>query len=184
MKNLNVDPRIKEVLITEDEIDQRAFDAAQWINQNYVGETPILVGILKGCIPFLGKLLPNITVDITLDFMAISSFKGGIKAQTEPEIVTDLKSDVKDQDVILVEDIVDTGNTISLVIDLLHNRGARTVKLITLLDKKEGRKTNLVADFVCFDIPNVFIVGFGLDYQEIMRNFPYIGVLKEEVYKK
>ncbi|MCV3743452.1 hypoxanthine phosphoribosyltransferase [Ureaplasma sp. ES3154-GEN] len=177
-----VDSRIKEVLITEEQINERVKDAAAWINSNYENKTPIIIGILKGCIPFLGKLIPHINVDVRFDFMAISSFKGGITAQTEPEIVTDLKFSVQGEDIILVEDIIDTGRTIKKVISLLLARGANSVKLVTLVDKKEGRKVDLVADFVCFDIPLVFIVGFGLDYKEIMRNFPYIGVLKEEVY--
>lgn len=182
MNNI-IDPRIKEILITEEQINQRISDAANWINKEYQNKEPIMVGILKGCIPFIGKLLPQITVDLRLDFLAISSFKGGIKAATEPEIITDLKFEVKDQDIILVEDIVDTGRTIKKVIELLESRGAKSIKLVTLVDKKEGRKVELEADFVCWDIPLVFIVGFGLDYKEIMRNLPYIGILKEEVYQ-
>lgn len=181
--NNKIDPRIKEILITEEQINQRISDAANWINKEYQNKEPIMVGILKGCIPFIGKLLPQITVDLRLDFLAISSFKGGIKAATEPEIITDLKFEVKDQDIILVEDIVDTGRTIKKVIELLESRGAKSIKLVTLVDKKEGRKVELEADFVCWDIPLVFIVGFGLDYKEIMRNLPYIGILKEEVYQ-
>lgn len=181
--NNKIDPRIKEILITEEQINQRISDAANWINEEYQNKEPIMVGILKGCIPFIGKLLPQITVDLRLDFLAISSFKGGIKAATEPEIITDLKFEVKDQDIILVEDIVDTGRTIKKVIELLESRGAKSIKLVTLVDKKEGRKVELEADFVCWDIPLVFIVGFGLDYKEIMRNLPYIGILKEEVYQ-
>lgn len=177
-----IDPRIKEVLITEKQINERISKAAEWINKEYAGKEPIIVGILKGCIPFIGKLIPQITVDVKLDFLAISSFKGGITAATEPEIITDLKFEVKDQDIILVEDIVDTGRTIKKVMELLQARGAKSIKLVTLVDKKAGRKVELEADFVCWDIPLVFIVGFGLDYKEIMRNLPYIGVLKEEVY--
>ncbi|MCV3728686.1 hypoxanthine phosphoribosyltransferase [Ureaplasma miroungigenitalium] len=177
-----VDKRIKEVLITEEEINARIHDAAEWINTNYANKSPIMIGILKGCIPFLGKLITHVNVDLRLDFMAISSFQGNIVAQTEPEIITDLKFSVQGEDIILVEDIVDTGRTIKKVINLLLARGANSVKVLTLVDKKEGRKVDLVADFVCFDIPLVFIVGFGLDYKELMRNLPYIGILKEEVY--
>lgn len=180
----DIDPRIKEVLITEEQIDQKITEAANWINKEYEGKEPIMIGILKGCIPFIGKLLPKIKVDMKLDFLAISSFKGGTSAQTEPEIITDLKFEVKDQDLILVEDIIDTGRTIKKVYDLLKIRGARSIKLVTLVDKKDGRLVDLQADFACCDIPLVFIVGFGLDYKEIMRNLPYIGVLKEEVYQE
>ena len=129
------------------------------------------------------QIITKIKIDIKLDFLAISSFKGATSAQTEPEIITDLKFEVKDRDLILVEDIVDTGRTIKKVYDLLKIRGARSIKLVTLVDKKDGRLVDLQADFVCCDIPLVFIVGFGLDYKEIMRNLPYIGVLKEEVYQ-
>ncbi|WP_208895290.1 hypoxanthine phosphoribosyltransferase [Ureaplasma diversum] len=181
---MGIDPRIKEVLVTEEQINERISAAASWINENYKNKQPIIVGILKGCIPFIGRLLPQITVDVKLDFMAISSFKGGVVAQSEPEIITDLRFDVQGEDIILVEDIVDTGRTIKKVMELLTLRGARSIKLITLVDKKDGRKVELEADFVCWDIPLVFIVGFGLDYEEILRNLPYIGVLKEEVYKE
>ncbi len=178
----NIDSRIEKVLITETELKQGIKLAADWVNHEYRNKKPIIVGILKGCIPFIGQLVPQLTIDHRMDFMAVSSFKGQTHATGQPEIITDMLFDIEGQDILLVEDIVDTARTIKQVIEMLRKRNPKSIKLLTLLDKKEGRRVELEADFACFNIPLVFIVGFGLDYQEIMRNFPYIGVLKEEVY--
>lgn len=176
------DHLIKEVLITNDQIHEGIDRAASWINENYKNKKPILLGILRGCIPFFGNLLPRLMIDCKTDFMAISSFKGGLKAQAEPEITLDMSEDVSGQDVLIIEDIIDTAKSLKKIVELLKSRNAKSVRIVTLLDKKEGRKVELDADFFCFEIPNVFIVGFGLDYKEELRNLPYIGILKEEVY--
>ena len=141
-----------------------------------------MIAILKGAIPFYGALIPKITIDVQLDFMVVSSFKGEVYAVTEPEIITDLISDVKDRDLLLVEDVVDTARTMKQVVTALKNRGAKSIKIMTLVDKPSARKVDLKVDYSCFKIAPEFIVGFGLDYKEYMRNLPYIGVLKNEVY--
>lgn len=179
-----IDARIEKVLITEKEIDKKIEEAAQWIDENYKNKTPILVAILKGAFPFYGKLVTKISTDVVLDFMVVSSFHGELTAQSEPEIVTDLINKVKGQDVILVEDVIDTARTMSLVVKTLLGRGAKSVKVITLVDKPTCRLVDFKADFVGFEIGKQFIVGFGLDYKEVLRNLPYIGILKEEVYKE
>lgn len=181
-KNRNIDSRIKRVLISEEELVLGISKAAKWINDNYYQKDLVIISILKGSIPFVGALIPKITVDFQIDFLSVSSFKGGIKAATSPEILSKLNIDIKNKDILIVEDIVDSGKTISHVINLLKEQDPKSIKLLTLLDKPEGRETTLVADYSCFTIPLLFIVGFGLDYGEYLRNLPYIAELKEEVY--
>lgn len=177
-----IDKRIKEVLISEDELKAGIQRAADWLNKEYANKTPIVIGILKGCIPFIGSIMPLLTFDFEIDFMSASSFKGGTKSTGFIELLLDLKSDIKDRDVIILEDIIDTAKTLKMIVELLQSRGPKSIRIVTLLDKKEGRKVELDADFSCFNIPMCFIVGFGLDYKEIMRNLPYIGILDESVY--
>lgn len=179
---MSIDKRIERVLISEAELNDGINRAAEWINTNYADKKPILVGILKGCIPFFGQLISKIKVDCRTDFMAVSSFHGGIEASTAPQITLDLVMDIKDQDVLIIEDIIDTARSLKSIVELLKKRNPRSVKILTLLDKPEGRKVDFNADYSCFTIPLVFIVGFGLDYKEYLRNLPYIGILKPEVY--
>ncbi|CDN40281.1 hypoxanthine phosphoribosyltransferase [Mycoplasma amphoriforme] len=176
-----IDPRIDELLISRKQVDAGCMAAAQWINQRYHNQTFLMVGILKGCIPFIGKLISLIQSDMLLDFMTISSFKGQTKAVGAPKIVMDLAIDVKDQHVLLVEDVVDTGNTIKLVLDMLKMRGAKSVSLLTFIDKQDKREIFVNIDYKCFSLPDKFLVGFGLDYQGLLRNLPYVGTLKKEV---
>ena len=182
MQQSNIDPRIKEVLISETELKQGIQEAANWLNKEYEGKTPIVIGILKGCIPFIGSIMPLLKFDFEIDFMSASSFKGGTTSTGYIELLLDLKSDIEGRDVIILEDIIDTAKTLKMIVELLRSRNPKSIRLVTLLDKKEGRKVELDADYSCFEIPNKFIVGFGLDYKEIMRNLPYIGVLDEKVY--
>ena len=182
MQQTNIDSRIKEVLISEIELKEGIQKAADWLNEEYKGKTPIVIGILKGCIPFIGSIMPLLTFDFEIDFMSASSFKGGTQSTGYIELLLDLKSDIEGRDVIILEDIIDTARTLKMIIELLQSRNPKSIKLVTLLDKKEGRKVELDADYSCFEIQNKFLVGFGLDYKEIMRNLPYIGVLDEKVY--
>lgn len=181
-KNKNIDPRIKKVLISEEELFLGISKSAKWINDNYKKKDLIIISILKGSIPFIGSLIPQITVDFQIDFLSVSSFKGGIKAATSPEILSKINVDIKNKDILIVEDIVDSGKTISHVIELLKENSPKSIRLLTLLDKPEGREVELKVDYACFTIPLLFIVGFGLDYGEYLRNLPYIAELKEEVY--
>lgn len=178
-----MDSRIEKILITEEEINDAIIKAAKWVDREYSTKDLVLVTVLKGSIPFVGSLVPKIKVDFEIDYIAMSSFKGCTKAQSLPELVTTFCSNLKNKDVLLVEDIIDSGRTISEIIKLLHEQGAKSVKILTLLDKPEGREVKLEADYKCFTIPKEFIVGFGLDYKEKMRNLPYIGILKKEIYK-
>lgn len=184
MINDTIDDRIERVLISEQEINDAISKTAQWINENYKGKELVLVTILKGSIPFVGALIPKIKIDFTIDYLCISSFKGGTKAVCDPEIITNITSNLVGKDVLLVEDIVDSGKTIKCVMDLLIDQKCKSCKLITLLDKPDGRVVDLVPDYSCFTIENLFVVGFGLDYEEKLRNLPYVGILKESCYKK
>ncbi len=171
---------IKEVLVTEEEIQKGINLSAEWINTNYKDKKPIIVGILKGCIPFIGAIIPKLKITHTLDFITINSFMGQTKAVGEPQLVTDINFNVEDKEIIIVEDIIDSGKTIKLIVDLLKQLGAKDVKIIALINKKEGRKIKLEPDYYCFSIPLHFIIGFGLDYKGYFRNLPFIGILSDD----
>lgn len=175
-----IDPRIGKVLIPTRKLNKGIKNAAKWLNNEYKNKQPVIIGILKGCIPFIGTILPMLNFDFEIDFMSASSFKGGVERQKKLDISLDIKTNIKGKDVIILEDIIDTANTLNMVMQLLKTRKPNSIKIVTLLDKLETRKINLQADYACFKIPNEFIVGFGLDYKEIMRNFNYIGCLKKE----
>lgn len=178
-----VDKRIEKVLISKTKIKRATKKAAQWINKEYANKNLVLVTILKGSIPFVGALIPLIKVDFEIDYIAISSFKGKTTAQSLPELVMNFCNNLKGKDVLLVEDIIDSGRTIKEIIRLLKTHNAKSVKILTLLDKPSGRKVEIEADYKCFTIPKCFIVGFGLDYEEKLRNLPYVGILKKEYIK-
>lgn len=171
---------VKKVLFTLEEIEAKTKEIGQQITEDYQGKQPILLGLLKGSVPFMAELAKYIDVDLTFAFMHVSSYVGTHSGQLH--IKQDIEIDVKGKDIIIVEDIIDTGNTLFYVKHMLLDRGANSVKIVTLLDKKECRKLEIKADYVGFEIPNAFVVGFGLDYDELYRNLPYIGILKEEVY--
>ncbi|MBD5446045.1 MAG: hypoxanthine phosphoribosyltransferase [Mycoplasma sp.] len=175
-----IDDRVEEILISNEELKKGIKEAANWIDINYTSKEPVLIGLLKGCIPFYGHLITLIKTDFTTDFMVVSSYKGTDKTNGKPEIVTDIYTDINNKDVILIEDIVDSGYTIKFVKEYLYQRNPRSVKVITLLDKKEGRKVEFEADYKCFDVENKFLVGFGLDYQEKCRNLPHICVMRKD----
>lgn len=177
---------VKEILISKKEIQKGIKKAAKWVDDHYkdINEEVVLIGLLKGSIPFIGQLVTDIERDVVLDFMVVSSFKGKNKAQGKPEIVTDINTNIKDKHILLVEDIVDSGYTIKYVQDLLYKRKPKSIKIISLLDKPSGRKVDMKLDYACFQIPDKFIVGFGLDFKEKCRNYEFIGVLKDEIIEK
>ena len=146
------------------------------------GKNPILVGILKGSIPFMAELVKHIDTHIEMDFMMVSSYHGGTASSGVINIKQDVTQDIKGRHVLFVEDIIDTGQTLKNLRDMFIAREAASVNIATLLDKPEGRVVEIEADYTCFTIPNEFVVGYGLDYKENYRNLPYVGVLKEEVY--
>lgn len=175
---------IKKILISHDEIVVAARKLGQKLTEDYQGKNPILVGILKGSVPFMAELIKHIDTHIELDFMLVSSYHGGTSSSGVINIIKDMDQDIKGRDILFVEDIIDTGKTLKSLKELFEGRQPASVKIATLLDKPEGRLVEIEADYTCFTIPNEFVVGYGLDYDENYRNLPYIGVLKEEVYSK
>ncbi len=175
---------IKEIFISEEEIEIKSQELGQEITEYYKNneEPPVLVALLKGSVPFLATLIKYIELDIEYDFMDVSSYEG-TESVRDVRILKDLDRSIKGVDILLVEDIVDTGNTLDQTIRLLMNKGAKSCKVVSLLDKPSRREVNIEADFVGFEIPNEFVVGFGLDFNEKYRNLPYIGVLKDELYQ-
>lgn len=175
---------IKKIMISHDEIVVAARELGQKLTEDYQGKNPILVGILKGSVPFMAELIKHIDTHIELDFMLVSSYHGGTSSTGVINIIKDMDQDIKGRDILFVEDIIDTGKTLKSLKELFEGRQPASVKIATLLDKPEGRLVEIEADYTCFTIPNEFVVGYGLDYDENYRNLPYIGVLKEEVYSK
>ena len=175
---------VKEILVTEEEIESKVKELAEKITEDYKGKNLILVGILKGAVMFLSDLAKNIKLPLKMDFMAVSSYGNSAKSTGEVRIIKDLEFSVEDKDILIVEDIIDTGLTLSYLTDNLRKRGARSVKIVTLLDKPERRSVNVPVDYVGFIIPDEFVIGYGIDYAELYRNLPYVAALKEEVYNK
>lgn len=173
---------IKAVLVSHSEIEKRSIELAQEIKEAYQDKkAPLLVALLKGSVPFLAELIKHMELDIEVDFMDVSSYEG-TESVGDVRILKDLDQSIKEDNILLVEDIVDTGKTVEQVTKLMYNKGAADVKVVTLLDKPGRRVVDVKADFIGFEIPNEFVVGFGLDYNEKYRNLPYVGVLKDEVY--
>lgn len=170
------------VLISEEEVEQRIGEMGEEISREYTGREVHLICVLKGGVFFMTELAKRITVPVTMDFMAVSSYKG-TQSTGEINIVKDLEQSIEGKDVLVVEDIVDTGRTLSILLQLFKERGASSVKLCTLLNKPEGRVTQIDVDYECFSVPDKFVVGYGLDYNQKYRNLPYIGVIEfqEEV---
>ena len=172
---------VKKILVTEDQLIVRIKEIAQQINNDFKGERVILVGLLNGSVPFLAELMKHLAMDCEIDFMDVSSYRG-TQSTGEVRILKDLTRAIDKKNVIIVEDIIDTGKTLMVIKGILENRGPKAIKIATLLDKPEGRVVDCEADYVGFSIPNEFVIGFGLDYDELYRNLPYIGVLREERY--
>ncbi|HEY8405959.1 MAG TPA: hypoxanthine phosphoribosyltransferase [Acholeplasma sp.] len=175
---------IESILVTEQEIAQICKDLGRKITEDYQGKNPYLVGLLKGCVPFLSDLAKHIELPVEIQYMAVSSYHGGIQSSGDVKIKYDLEHPIAGRDIIIVEDIVDTGATLKTITELLLHRKAASVKVVTLLDKPAGRKVEFVPDYIGKTIPKKFVVGYGLDYNELYRNLPYVGVLKPSVYTK
>ncbi|TES55466.1 hypoxanthine phosphoribosyltransferase [Halalkalibacterium halodurans] len=174
---------IQEILITEEEIQAKIVELGKQITEEYEGKFPLVIGVLKGAMPFMGDLTKRIDTHLEMDFMDVSSYGKGTVSSGEVKIIKDLDTSVEGRDVLIVEDIIDSGLTLSYLIELFHYRKAKSVKVVTLLDKPEGRKVDLVPDMAGFTVPDAFVVGYGLDYAERYRNLPFIGILKPEVYE-
>ena len=174
---------IKKVLFSNEEIVERCKELAIEIKGDYENsDSPLLlVALLRGSVPFLGELIKHIDMDIQYDFMDVTSY-AGTESQGDIKILKDLDASIQGYDILLVEDIVDTGKTIETVVDTLYRKGANTVKIVTLLDKPSRRVANVKADYIGFEVENEFVVGFGMDFNQKYRGLPYIGVLKDECY--
>lgn len=173
---------IKEVLLTEEEITTRVKELGEEISKDYQGKDLLLVGILKGAVIFMAELCKNIDLPITIDFMAVSSYGNSSRSTGEVKIVKDLDFSVEGKDVLIVEDIIDTGLTLAYLTDNLRKRGANSVRIVTLLDKPDRRNIEVKVDYLGFSIPDEFVIGYGLDYAELYRNLPFVASLKEEIY--
>lgn len=175
---------IEKVLVSKEEIESITKRMGKQLAEDYKDKFPLVIGLLKGCVPFMGNLVMAMDIQLELGFMDVSSYHGGIESSGDVKITKDLGIPVQDRHIILTEDIVDTGRTLNVIIDLLKYRGAKSVKVATLLDKPAGRVVHLEPEYVGTVIPKEFVVGYGLDYDEKYRNLPYVGVLKPEVYNK
>ncbi len=165
-------------LLSENEVDKRIKELADAISEDYKGKSVHLVCVLKGGVFFMCELAKRITVPVTMDFMSASSYGSETKSSGVVKIVKDLDEPLKDKNVIVVEDIVDSGRTLSYLLKMLESRGPASVRLCTLLDKPERRVTDVKVDYTGFEIPDEFVVGYGLDYDQRYRNLPYIGVVE------
>ncbi|MBU5435344.1 hypoxanthine phosphoribosyltransferase [Pseudoflavonifractor sp. MSJ-37] len=173
---------IERVLFSEEQLKQRVAEIAQQIDRDYEGKEPLLVSVLRGSFVFMADLVRQITLPCTVDFMAVSSYGSGTTSSGQVKIVKDLSEQIEGKDVIVVEDILDSGNTLSYLLKLLEARHPASIRLCTLLDKPERRTKPVHVDYSGFSIPDAFVVGYGLDYDEKYRNLPYIGILKPRVY--
>ncbi|KNZ43218.1 hypoxanthine phosphoribosyltransferase [Acetobacterium bakii] len=174
---------IQEILLDEEAIEKRVSQLGAKISEDYFGKHPILIGILKGSAVFMADLIRKITIPIEIDFLKASSYGSAAQSSGVVKLEEDLSIDVKGRNIILVEDIVDTGNTLKYLLGRFESLGATEVKVCSLLNKPARREQILSPDYIGFEIPNAFVVGYGLDYAQKYRNLPYIGILKEEIYQ-
>ena len=173
---------IQEILVSEDRLRQIVDDLGGRISKEYEGKPLVLVSVLKGSVIFMADLMRAIKIPCRIDFMSVSSYGAGVKTSGVVKIIKDLDQPIEGCDVLVVEDILDSGMTLSYILELLSKRNPASIRLCTLFDKPDRRKVNILADYVGMSVPDEFIVGYGLDYAERYRNLPYVGVLKPSVY--
>ena len=178
----NMRADVLRVLLSEEEIHAKVKEMGKKITEDYKNSNLMLVTVLKGAVVFLADIMREIDVPAEIDFMVVSSYGSGVKSSGVVKIVKDLDVPLEGKDILIVEDILDSGLTLSYIKELLASRGPRSIKIATLLDKPSRRKVDLQADYVGFSVPDEFVIGYGLDYDEKYRNLPYIGILKPEVY--
>ena len=171
---------VKKILVSSEEIAKREQELADEISKYYKEKNsiPVIVGLLKGSVPFMMGLVMKLDIDCEIDFMDVSSYSG--TNSIEVRVIKDIEGSVTDRDVLIVEDIVDTGKTLEKVTEMFRNKGAKEIKIVTLLDKPARREKAIEADYIGFVVPDEFVIGYGLDYNQKYRNLPYIGVIKEE----
>lgn len=173
---------IQEVLFSEQQLADKVAELGARISADYEGKDPLIVSVLKGSYVFMADLTRRISIPCNVDFMAVSSYGAGTKTTGEVQIIKDIGSKIDGRHLIIVEDILDSGVTLSFLMKVLKARGAASIRLCTLLSKPERRKVDVPVDYLGFEIPDAFVVGYGLDYAEKYRNLPYIGILKPSVY--
>ena len=179
---MNILNDIEKVLISEEELEAKVSELAAVLAREYENENPVFIGILKGSFVFMADIMRKINIYCDIDFMAVSSYGNKSKSTGAVKINKDLSQDIEGRSVVIIEDILDSGLTLSYLKKYLMNRNPKSIKICTLLDKPARRKADIKADYFGFDIPDAFVVGYGLDYAERYRNLPFIGVLKPEIY--
>lgn len=180
--NTNMHRDIQSIMFTKQEIDHMVYELAHQINRDYDGEELIAAVILKGSMMFAADLIRCLTMNVKLDFMQVSSYGSGTESSGVIKVKKDLDNDVNGKNVLIIEDIVDSGRTLSLIREDLEKRGAKSVKIVTLLSKPARRVVNVKVDYIGTDIPDEFVVGYGLDMDEKYRQLDYVGILRPEVY--
>ncbi|MBR2739482.1 MAG: hypoxanthine phosphoribosyltransferase [Oscillospiraceae bacterium] len=174
---------ISRILFTEEQIKARVEELGKQISADFKGEDIVVIGLLKGCFMFIADLMRAIDTNVAVDFMVVSSYGSGVVSSGEIKVRKDYSIDIEGKNVLVIDDILDTGRTLAFVKDYLIVKSPKTIKLCTLLDKPERKTSKVEVDYVGFSVPDEFVVGYGLDYDEKYRNLPFIGVLKPEVYK-
>ena len=178
---MGVEKDIERVLISAEELEAHVAEIGAQISRDFEGKDPIFIGVLKGCFIFMADLMRHVTINCSMDFMAGSSYSGTTSTGAV-KINKDLSEDIEGRHIIIVEDILDSGVTLNYLKNFLMVRRPASISIATLMDKPARRKADVYADYSCFEIPDAFVVGYGLDYNERYRNLPYIGVLKREIY--
>ena len=173
---------VESILYSEEQLRQRVRELGAQITADYAGKEPVLASVLRGSYIFMADLTRAINLPVTVDFMAVSSYGAGTKSSGQVEIKKDLSDSIEGRDLIIVEDILDSGNTLFYLMEILKARKPASIRICTLMDKPDRRTQPIVADYVGFTIPDAFVVGYGLDYDEKYRNLPYVGILKPSVY--
>lgn len=180
----NLHPSIEKILISEEELKNAVKKLAAQINNDYKNEPLTLVVILKGSMVFASDLMRHLTMPVTIDFMQASSYGSGTVSKGFIKIKQDLSSDIEGKNVLIIEDIIDSGNTLHKLKELLKERNPKSVRICTVLDKPDRRVTPVEVEYSGIVIPDEFVVGYGLDYDEYLRNLPYVGILKKEIYEE
>ena len=184
MAKSNLDRDILKVLYSEEQLKARVREMGGELCEKFEGKNPLFVGVLNGCFIFMADLVRATPIKSELEFIGLSSYHNGVKSSGVVQITRDLQRDITDRHVIVVEDILDSGNTLAFLKNYLLSKGAASVTIVTLLDKPSRREKAITADLAGFEVPDEFVVGYGLDYAQQYRNMPYIGVLKPEIYSK
>ena len=175
---------LERVLFSEETLNERITQMAKQIENDYKGKKPLIVALLKGSVLFFSDLIRKLNGDLEIDFMSISSYGSDSKSSGEVRMIKDLDKKIEGKDVIIVEDIIDSGYTMKYLKNLLQTRNPASIRVCTLLDKPSRRETDVTSDYVGFEVENEFVIGYGLDYDGLYRNLPFIGILKRSVYEK